>query len=68
MVVAELERERQLADELSQYAGRWVATCDFAVVASADTLEDLLEQITEEATEVDGVFHVPVHSTAASFF
>lgn len=34
--------EEGLAKELADYAGRWVAVKDRAVVASAGSLEDLL--------------------------
>lgn len=49
MTATELEQalraEEVLAQELSKYAGRWVAIRDHRVVTSAPTLDDLLERV-----------------------
>lgn len=70
MTVAELERaiegEKTLASQLAQYAGKWVATHGQAVIASATTLRDLLEQVKEE--KVESVFRVPGSGSSACFF
>lgn len=69
MTVAELDKaieaEKVLASELAQYAGKWVATRDQQVVASADTLRELLDEV--EAQEVESVFRVPSGSAACFF-
>ncbi len=61
----ELKAEDVLASELAKYAGRWVAVCAHAVIADADTLEALLEQI--ESKEVE-VFKVAEDPNAACFY
>jgi hypothetical protein len=40
-----LKAEEVLAQELSRYAGAWVAIRDHSVVTSAPTLEDLLNLV-----------------------
>ena len=40
-----LKAEEVLAQELSGYAGRWVAIRDHSVVTSAPTLEELLNRV-----------------------
>lgn len=72
MTVLELEREIQdetvLAEELEKYAGEWVAVRQHSVMAHATSLDELLEQITEEqASGADGIFQVP-ESRAACYF
>jgi len=70
MTVAEIvQAEKELGVQLEEFAGKWVATCGFEVVAHADTLGELLEQVeskglAEEAT----VRQVPEHPGAACFF
>jgi hypothetical protein len=67
MTVAEqVQAEERLGDTLDQYAGKWVAVRDHAVVDVADTLEALLEQI--EATEEIEVFQVAEDRHAVCFF
>jgi putative hemolysin len=67
MTTAELDRaiaaEDQLAKQLRKYAGRWVAVYDHKIVASADSGEDLLEQVV--ADEIDGIFKVPEEGSTA---
>lgn len=72
MTVAEinkaLEAERELGLSLDDYAGQWVGVCDHAVVASAATLGELVEQIEASGkTEVE-VVQVPDDTSAACFF
>lgn len=52
----ELEAEKQLAKELADYVGKWVAVNDHKVVASAPNLDKLLEQV--HLLDVEGVFQV----------
>jgi hypothetical protein len=71
VTVAELEQikaEQALAEQLSEYAGEWVAVCNHTIVAHADTLDQLREQIEQEEIEVEGVFRVPEGDTSACFF
>jgi aryl-alcohol dehydrogenase-like predicted oxidoreductase len=68
MTVAEqVAAERELADTLDQYSGQWVAIRDHAVVASAETLEELREQIEAQDESVE-IFRVARHPHAACFF
>ena len=46
-----------LSGELEDYAGKWVAIRDGHVVASADSLEELREDV--EVRREDAVFIVP---------
>jgi Family of unknown function (DUF5678) len=62
----EIQAELQLADELAQYPGEWVAVSEHAVVAHAPTLQELREEVGEK--EVEGVFQVPEGDPAACFF
>lgn len=57
----ELEAERQLAQELVDYVGMWVAVRDHHVVASSRSLAKLLEQanLHEDVTGVFQVFEGP---------
>lgn len=67
MTVAEqIRAEEQLSAALTQYAGRWVAVDGHQVVADADSLDQLLEQLTGE--EVEAVFQVPAETGIACFF
>jgi hypothetical protein len=61
-----VEAERALAGELEQHAGQWVAVADHHVIASAETLHELLEQVDEGA--IDGVLQVPTELGTACFF
>jgi hypothetical protein len=68
MTVAEQVRaEEFLGQELFQYAGRWVAVVDHAVIQDADTLDELLERI-EGQEEQAQVFRVPENPSVACFY
>jgi hypothetical protein len=68
MTVAEqVAAEHTLAHTLDEYKGLWVAIRDHAVVASAETLGELREQIEGEFAEVE-VLHVASDPHAACFF
>jgi hypothetical protein len=67
MTVAEtIKGEEQLASQLENYAGEWVAVRDQTVIAHADELEQLLERI--EGSEVEAVFQVAQDPHSACFF
>ncbi len=68
MTVAEqIQAEEILSVKLEGYAGQWVATSDHDVIAHADSLDQLLEQI--NTLEVDAtVFQVTADSDAVCFF
>ncbi len=67
MTVAEVQAERELGTRLEAYSGRWVAIRDQDVVADAETLGELLEQV--EATQEDvEVLRVPTDQAVACFF
>jgi hypothetical protein len=72
MTTVEAEREIQaelsLADQLADYSGKWVAVKDHQVVLSADSIEELLERIESEETQVETAFQVPEGDDAACFF
>jgi hypothetical protein len=59
--------DEEFAEQLKQYAGRWVAVCDRAVVESAYTLDELLECVEGQQQRVE-VFQVPEHPDAPCFF
>jgi hypothetical protein len=62
-----VKAEEALRRSLKSFTDEWVATRDHKVVAHADSLEELLEQIAEE-DRIDGVFHVPEEGASAAFF
>lgn len=70
MTVNELDRaveaEGRLGHALEQYAGQWVAIADHAVIAYAETLEDLLVQV--EGQEVERLQQVPAEAGIACYF
>lgn len=66
-IKSEIASEHRLGETLSEYEGEWVAVRDYTVVAHADTLRELLEQI-EGQEEVEEVFHVPTASASACFY
>lgn len=67
MTVAErIDAEETLREALQEYAGDWVAVANHVVVASAPTLEHLVEQ---PATQQDGVevFQVAANNLACFY-
>jgi hypothetical protein len=58
-----IQAERKLSEQLADFAGRWVAVRDHAVVAYAKTDSGLLKEI--EGQRVDRVFRVPSAPGAA---
>lgn len=61
-----LEAEEVLARELPEYAGRWVAIRDRAIVADADTLEELLQRVDPEG--LDRIIEVPRETVASCLY
>ena len=62
-----LEAEEVLAQELSGYAGRWVAVDgDRTVVASANSLEALLRRVDPEG--LDRILEVSTEPVAACLY
>jgi hypothetical protein len=72
MTVAELnqslEAERALGASLNDYAGLWVGISDQEVIASAATLEALVEQTESQGIEDFEVLFVPENPNAACFY
>lgn len=67
MTTAEIvEREKVLTHELGQYAGKWVAVHDQEVVASAESLKELLEQT--EGKEIEAVFKAGEDGDTSYFY
>lgn len=64
---AALEAEEVLAQELSEYAGRWVAVGkDRSIVAVASSLEDLLSRVDPEG--LDRILEVAREPVAGCFY
>jgi len=61
-----LKAEEVLAQELVGYAGRWVAVRDHSVVASADSLGDLLTHVDPEG--LDRILEVAEDPHTGCFF
>ncbi|HET9676066.1 MAG TPA: DUF5678 domain-containing protein [Solirubrobacterales bacterium] len=61
-----LKAEEILADELAGYAGCWVAVRDHRVVASADSLGELLSRVNPEG--LDRILEVSRDPKAGCFF
>lgn len=61
-----LRAEEVLAKELGGYAGRWVAINDRSIVASANSLEDLLGRVDPEG--LDRIFEVATEPVAGCFY
>jgi hypothetical protein len=65
----QISAERELSEQLLQYAGEWVAVRNHEIVVHAATLEQLMEIVSganeEESVEV---FEVATDPTAVSFF
>lgn len=72
MTVEELQRDieeqTQLGHELEEFAGQWVATIGRQVVANANTLEALVESLTEEQQEESTILQVPEQDTGVCFY
>lgn len=70
MTPTELDRalraEEILAKELAGYAGRWVAISDRSIVASANSLEELLSRVDPEG--LDRIFEVATEPVAGCFY
>lgn len=66
-VLEEIQAERNLGDTLRDYAGKWVAIRDYEVVASAETLKELLVQIEGESEDTT-VLEVSEDENVACFF
>lgn len=70
MTTAELDKalvaEEALARELERYPGKWVAVKDGGVVASAETLRGLLDQVQPET--LDRILEVSDEPAAGCFF
>lgn len=70
MTPSELDRalraEEVLAKELAEYAGRWVAILDRAIIASASSLEDLLDRVDPEG--LDRILQVSREPVAACLY
>jgi hypothetical protein len=64
-LMAAVQAEKRLSDDLANYVDQWVAVRDHAVVAHAPTLSELLAKI--DADKVESVFQV-VEQGTASFF
>lgn len=61
----QVEAERQLSQELERYVGRWVAVRNHEVVADAETLDVLLNEV--EPDSVESVFEVVEQGTACFY-
>lgn len=61
-----LRAEEVLAKELAEYAGLWVAVRDHSVVASADSMGELLDRVNPEG--LDRILEVSKEPTAGCFF
>lgn len=70
MTPAELDQalraEEVLAKKLAGYAGSWVAIRDRSIVASANSLEDLLSRVDPEG--LDRIFEVAKEPVAGCFY
>lgn len=53
-----VEAEEALSVELENYVNQWVAVSNHHVVASAETLSELRQDIEHNKVEVEGVFQV----------
>jgi len=60
--------DRRLAEELEQYRGRYVAIEDGHVVASGDSVIEVLERARERSFPDPLVHRVPAHPERPAFF
>jgi hypothetical protein len=64
-----LKAEEQLAANLNEYVGEWVAIRDHNVVCHADTLRGLLvASETQDVDSYDRILEVSTHSGISCFF
>ncbi|HXR60887.1 MAG TPA: DUF5678 domain-containing protein [Solirubrobacterales bacterium] len=63
---AALRAEEILAQELAEYPGHWVAIRDRRIVASANTLEELLENV--DPGGLDRIVEVSRESVAGCLY
>lgn len=63
---AALKAEEVLAQELAGYAGLWVAVRDHSVVASANSMGELVSLVNPEG--IDRILEVSTEPTAGCFF
>jgi hypothetical protein len=61
-----LRAEEVLAKEMAGYAGLWVAVRDHRVVASADSMGELLKRVNPEG--LDRILEVSEEPAAGCFF
>jgi Family of unknown function (DUF5678) len=66
-VADQLKAEQGLGDTLRDYAGQWVAIHDYEVVASAESLDELLDQIEGESEDTT-VLQVTEDENVTCFF
>ncbi|HYM53936.1 MAG TPA: hypothetical protein VES97_01130 [Solirubrobacteraceae bacterium] len=68
-VTKALEAEEQLATDLNEYIGEWVAVCDHDVVCHTETLRGLLDAIeTQDIDRIDRIFEVSEDPGIGCFF
>jgi prevent-host-death family protein len=60
--------DRQLAEELEQYPGRWVAIDNGHVIASGDSLSDALARAREQSIADPLTFRVPMRQRRRAFY
>jgi hypothetical protein len=63
---AALMAEEVLAQKLREYAGSWVAVKDRSIVASANSLEELLDRVDPEG--LDRILEVSAEPVAGCFY
>lgn len=61
-----LQAEEVLAQELPEYAGRWVAIKDRRIVDFADTLEELTDRV--DPGGLDRIIEVPRETVASCLY
>ena len=66
-VTQEIHAEEVLREQLSGLEGQWVAVSGHKLIASADSIDRLLETVDGEEAEVE-VFQVPEDTAAACFY
>lgn len=66
VLMDQVRAERELAAQLEQFKGEWVAVRDHHVVANAPSLDDLMRQV--DTDDVDAVFEVAEVTSSAWYF